>query len=227
MRLSTEILRKMETAEIVTLHNLLHEAADQERDDLLLHLNLHQEIVDRGILLKSGDVDEQVSEIALEVGLSHEDVSSLGLPLTKEDTSVESTPDLRLVHLAKEDEEERIILGIVLEPNAVDSYKHTVTKEEIRKAAHDWLAYKQVRKLSHQKVANEKMVILESYLAPVDLTFGKEIVKEGSWLLAMRVTDDELWKSIKEGKITGYSMGGWAVLEDLKDKGESDDNGDQ
>jgi len=34
------------------------------------------------------------------------------------------------------------------------------------------------------------------------------IDQNGSWVLATKITDDKVWQMIKDGIITGYSVGG-------------------
>jgi hypothetical protein len=33
-------------------------------------------------------------------------------------------------------------------------------------------------------------------------------VKKGTWLLAVHVDDDELWKQVRDGSLAGFSIGG-------------------
>lgn len=118
--------------------------------------------------------------------------------------------EVRLLPVEKADEERQIVLGIVLEPDEVDTQEDTVGDDEIEGAAHLWLARFQDRGLMHEKIVNSKIEIYESYIAPVNLTIGGQRVKKGTWLLMYHVTDDALWKDIKSGKLTGFSMGGFA-----------------
>lgn len=53
--------------------------------------------------------------------------------------------------------------------------------------------------------------ILESYLAPTSFALEGAQVRKGTWLLAMRVLDDDLWSQVKSGELTGLSMGGSAA----------------
>jgi DNA adenine methylase len=52
--------------------------------------------------------------------------------------------------------------------------------------------------------------ILESYVAPVEFEIDGKRVKRGTWLLAVRVAEDGLWRQIKSGELTGFSIGGSA-----------------
>ena len=58
--------------------------------------------------------------------------------------------------------------------------------------------------------------ILESFLAPVDFEIKGRKIKKGTWLLAVRVLNDAVWKAIKSGGFTGFSIGGSAVRSPVK-----------
>lgn len=105
--------------------------------------------------------------------------------------------------------DERIVCGIVYEPDVEDSQGDKADAEEIKKAAYKYMEHAQRFKVNH-KGYNVEVAILESYIAPVDFTIGKQKIKKGSWLMTTRILDDEIWKKIKSGELTGYSMAGWA-----------------
>jgi len=107
--------------------------------------------------------------------------------------------------------EERFVLGIVLEPETVDSQKDIYSAEEVRQAAHKFMEEFGNVGLMHKVNVNGKVKILETYLTPCDCTIGKQDVKEGTWMLAVRVVDDELWKAVKSGDLAGFSIGGSAI----------------
>jgi hypothetical protein len=56
----------------------------------------------------------------------------------------------------------------------------------------------------------ERVKVVENYLAPVDMVVGEAKVLKGSWLLGLRVLDDELWAAAKDGKLGAFSIGGSA-----------------
>jgi DNA adenine methylase len=126
----------------------------------------------------------------------------------REDDEVEKV--VRLLPVEKAEEEERIVFGVVLEPNEVDAQGDTISEDEIRQTAHEWLAKYQNRGLMHRKLVNGKVRIYESYIAPANLTIGGQKVKKGTWLLMYHVPDDEIWQQVKSGKLRGFSMGGFA-----------------
>lgn len=105
--------------------------------------------------------------------------------------------------------EEHIVYGIVYEPDTEDSQGDKASEEEIRKAAYQFMEQVQVFKVNH-KGKNVKVRILENYIAPVDFALTGGRVKKGSWVLVTRVLDKKIWKAIKDGDLTGYSMAGYA-----------------
>ena len=113
--------------------------------------------------------------------------------------------------------DERFVLGIVLEPDVVDSQKDTYDAHAIRKAAHFFMENYRAVGLQHKDVVTGKVVILESYVAPSDITVGETVIKAGTWLMGMRAKDDAIWNGIKSGAITGLSIGGTAFREPLSE----------
>lgn len=116
----------------------------------------------------------------------------------------------RTVPIAKVGEE-RVVYGIVLEPDGVDAQNDTISADEIYQAAHKFMEDYGNVGLQHQTFINGKARILQSYIAPVDFALGDQLVKKGTWLMAMRVIDDDIWTAVKSGVITGFSIGGSAI----------------
>jgi hypothetical protein len=108
--------------------------------------------------------------------------------------------------------DEHIVYGIVYQPDTVDAQGDKANAEEIKKAAYDFMENVQTFKVMH-KGKKVKVKILENYIAPVDFTIEKRNVKKGSWVLVTRILDKKLWKEIKAGKLTGYSMAGYAKVD--------------
>jgi site-specific DNA-adenine methylase len=107
-------------------------------------------------------------------------------------------------------EEERFVYGIVLEPETVDAQKDIYSADEVRTAAHKFMAEFQNIGIQHTELAKQ-VRILESFLAPADFSVGERVIKAGTWLLAVRVLSDALWKDVKAGDFTGFSIGGSAI----------------
>lgn len=107
--------------------------------------------------------------------------------------------------------DQRYVLGIVLEPDVVDAQNDTYSASEVRNAAEKFMeSYRNVG-LMHKQMVTGKVEIIESYIAPVDMTIGETPVKKGTWLMAVRVKDDGLWGDVKAGRLGGFSIGGSAI----------------
>jgi hypothetical protein len=134
---------------------------------------------------------------------------------------------LKLLHgsanVAKDENgnEERFVLSLVLEPNdgadgaplKPDTQNDVYSKEAIRKTAHGWAENFGQIDLQHnwQALGKDDVAVLETYLAPCNFKCGDYDVVEGSWMLALRIKSDELWKGIQSGEIGAYSVGGTAI----------------
>lgn len=115
------------------------------------------------------------------------------------------------IPFAKVDEEQRVVYGVVYEPDTVDAQGDHATGEEIRKACHGYMMNSRRTGLMHKDDITEKAPAVENYLAPNDMIIGNQRVKKGSWIMAHKIHDDGIWKDIKEGRLTGLSMSGKAV----------------
>ena len=111
----------------------------------------------------------------------------------------------------KADDEQQIVTGVVLEPETVDAQGDIISAEEIEKAAHKFLAKSRVVGEKHKSQAQAEVV--ESYIAPQDITIGDQAVKAGTWILSVKVHDGNLWEEVKRGEITGFSIGAIGMRE--------------
>lgn len=73
--------------------------------------------------------------------------------------------------------------------------------------------------MQHTLFGDLGIELVESYIAPQDLDLdglltGQDIIRKGSWVMAVHVTDDDLWQQVKDGEITGFSIGGVATVLD-------------
>ena len=137
-----------------------------------------------------------------------EDIESLAEPTDKPDDA----PFTKSIPLIKgmDPNDERYVLGVVLEPEVVDAQGDIYSIEEVRQAAHRFMEEFGGLGLMHRFRVNGQVKVLESYLAPADLTLGEAKVRKGTWLLAVRILSDELWEQVKDGRLTGFSIGGSA-----------------
>jgi len=136
--------------------------------------------------------------------------------------------------LIKIDEEEHVVKMIVLEPEVVDNYGHLVSGEEIRNAMYMWMEHYRNCEVMHRDRAgnlfpleerilgpddvawrggwNEEFAILECYQAPTDYFENDQVVRKDSWILTLRIKNDEIWQKIKNKELTGASIGGHGAL---------------
>jgi uracil-DNA glycosylase family 4 len=115
---------------------------------------------------------------------------------------------LRVDLLKAADGEKRLVYGVVAEPDTEDSHGDTISADVIEQAAHRFLVESRVAGDQHGKRAPAEVV--ESYIAQSELDIEGQTVPEGTWIIGMKVYDDEFWNRVKEGEFTGFSLGGFA-----------------
>lgn len=114
--------------------------------------------------------------------------------------------------ILKANNDKKTVIGVVLQPEVVDAQGDIISEEVIEKAAEDFLArFNKATKLGFMHTNfSKKFELLQSYIAPSDIVIGTTIIKKGSWIMKVRVIDAKVWKLVKEGKVTGFSIGGKA-----------------
>jgi hypothetical protein len=134
-------------------------------------------------------------------------------PVACADKAVFDELEKRSVKLARAtvQKDQRYVLGIVLEPDIVDAQNDTYSAEEIRGAFEKFAEQYRNVGLMHKQVINDRVAIVENYIAPADFQMGDTTIKKGTWLMGVRVNDPDLWSACKDGSITGFSIGGSAI----------------
>ena len=126
----------------------------------------------------------------------------------------------------KADPMKQIVYGVVLEPHVLDTQSDYMLPQHVEKAAHTYLkkivrGKASVSKFQHRKPALFKtkpsVVPVESFIAPQDFTYdgSNDVVKKGSWVLAVHVEDPATWQDVLDGKWAGFSVGGMGVRQSL------------
>lgn len=116
--------------------------------------------------------------------------------------------------LTKSDDPQQLVYGVVYEPDVEDAHGDFMDAETIEKAAHGFMEEYQNIDKQHDFKTNAGKVV-ESYVAPSDMTVGDTAIAKGTWVLVTKATD-ELWESIQKGEFTGYSLAGTAEVEEVK-----------
>jgi len=121
------------------------------------------------------------------------------------------------VPIIKVAKDEQIVTGVALKTGVVDAQGDSIPDHVVKDAAYNFLAsFNRTTKLGfmHKKF-NVNFQLLESYIAPQDLTINKKTIKKGWWVVTVKVLNSKVWKLIKEGKITGFSIGGKAKVKKI------------
>lgn len=105
---------------------------------------------------------------------------------------------------------------LVLAPDDVDLHEDTYSAEEVRKACHNYNLNCNKANLYHV-LQTDMFDVVESYITPVELNFGEQIIKAGSWIAVVQVNEDDLWSGIKDGSVCGISVGCKADVEYIED----------
>ena len=140
-------------------------------------------------------------------------------------------------NILSKNEEKRLITGPVLIPDNIDLQDDIISSPEIEKAAHGYmikLAFRDdpefLKSLGFMEVGkagergfqhidfSRKLAVVETFIAPVDFELNGRMILKGTWVMTMKVFDDEVWALVKTGKITGFSIGGRSKSRPAKNK---------
>lgn len=102
-----------------------------------------------------------------------------------------------------DDEYERVVMCELLSPDVPNCYGDIYTREAIKDFVYAYAEHGFGLDIDHDliDVNGEKLLLVESFIArPGDPDFA-----EGSWVIAMKVLDDETWQMVLDGKLNGFS----------------------
>lgn len=120
------------------------------------------------------------------------------------------------VEILKVDEERQIATGPVLVPGEVDRHGDVVSRENIEDVAYKFMQEYQNIDLMH--TFEDVGVPVESFVTPAKMELGGTEVKPGSWLLSVKIEDEETWEGIKSGDLTGFSIYGRGEREPIDEE---------
>ncbi|MFW6033783.1 MAG: XkdF-like putative serine protease domain-containing protein [bacterium] len=163
---------------------------------------------DRAILeLPDGTLQE------VEWSLSDDEELSLGEPreVTLEYVAKSEGGPRLTGPIVGKDEQKQIGYSAVLVPGEPDSDGETLTAEKIEDVAHTWLADFRAFDVQHS-VNKVDAAPVESYLEPADrvvqLDGGDVVLPRGTWTVAVKVHDADVWADMVSGKRAGLSIMG-------------------
>jgi hypothetical protein len=135
------------------------------------------------------------------------------------------------IKFAEVDKEQRILMGLVLEPNKPvyrnqggEEFNIVFNEETIKELSHNFfkLGYQQNSTIEHEKENKiDGVTFVESWIvedSEIDKSanFGFSYPK-GSWIATMKVDSDEVWNNyVKTGKVQGFSVDALLSLEEVK-----------
>jgi hypothetical protein len=136
----------------------------------------------------------------------------------KDDEDEEKLIKSLYVPIIKATKERKTITGVVLEPDTVDAHGDIIPDSVILDAAEDFLANINVQTtlgLMHKDFKQPLQLVQSFVVSDSDVTINNVLVKRGSWVIVVRVLSDKIWQDVKDGKLTGFSIGGKAKVKNL------------
>lgn len=148
---------------------------------------------------------------------------------------VAMSKETKLIKMAKVDEEQRIVMGLVLQPNQLipryneetdEEYNIVFSAETIKDLSQNFFKSNSQSnsKLEHSE-SIEDITFVESWIvenSKVDKSanFGMNYPK-GSWVATMKIDNDEIWNDyVKTGKVQGFSVDAFVDLQEINLKTE-------
>nr|BFD33720.1 hypothetical protein GTC16762_33390 [Pigmentibacter ruber] len=115
----------------------------------------------------------------------------------------------------KANKDYKTITGLILQPDVPDLHGDILTKEEVKKACHNYMKKKQLQTGTQHVISND-IALVECYVSENDIQFGDQIIKEGSWIGKFEPLNDKIKEEIEQEKFKGFSVKGTAVTELLQ-----------
>lgn len=121
----------------------------------------------------------------------------------------------KTIVIKKTDEEQRMVFCIVYSPDEIDTQGDFAPASVIKEAAYNFMRCARTNNVDkqHDFIPDEGFVAESWLVKENDPVFPSET--SGSWAVGIKVENDETWQLIKEGEITGLSLAGLAVTEDV------------
>ena len=106
------------------------------------------------------------------------------------------------------------ITGVVIANGVPDSDGDCLDKKDIKKIFTKYLD--RATDVMHTRIKNEGVEVLANWITETDTQVNGKTVPAGSWMATFAVTNEELLSSIRDGSISGLSLG--SVSEDAMTK---------
>jgi hypothetical protein len=134
-----------------------------------------------------------------------------------------------MMDFATMDEDQQVVVAPAMVPetlikrldeNGMEYYVY-FSKDTIKKIAEKFFAknYHNNTDINHDGEVTQANTLLESWIVEDPEKDKSSLygfnVPEGTWMLSMRINDDETWKKIKAGALRGYSISGVFAVNEL------------
>lgn len=116
----------------------------------------------------------------------------------------------------KREPAKRLVTAAVLKPETTDAQGTIISNDVIEAAAHDFV----MRTISGKSKGigymhrdfGRNLQLVESFITPEIMLIGGNPLPRGTWVMRVKVFDDEVWKKVLNGEIRGFSIGGKAQV---------------
>jgi len=163
----------------------------------------------RQIVDNNRDAVNQVIDLVApamgEDSVAEDDITEIKITIWKAE-NMEEVDITKECPILKRDEEKRLVTGVVLEPEIEDAHGDIISEADVEEAAHDFMRKSRVIGLQHKELGPVEVV--ESFIAKEAMKIGDEQVAKGAWVMTVKVHDEDVWKAVKSGEFTGFSIGG-------------------
>ena len=161
-------------------------------------------------------------------------ISLVKTPATEE-TFVAMSAQEELIKMAKINEEQRVVMGLVLQPEQLilrqdpesgEKFNIVFSADTIKELSHNFFksGFQLNSKLEHNSPIKD-VTFVESWIvenSDIDKSanFGMNFPK-GSWMATMKIDNDDIWNNyVKTGEVEGFSVDAMVDLEEINLKSE-------
>lgn len=97
------------------------------------------------------------------------------------------------------------VTGVVIANGVPDSDSDCLDKKDIKTIFTKYI--NRDTDVMHTRIKNEGVKVLANWITETDTQINGKLVPSGSWMATFTITNKELLKSIKDGSISGLSLG--------------------
>ena len=161
-------------------------------------------------------------------------ISLVKTPATEE-TFIAMSAKEEIIKMAKINEEQRVVMGLVLQPEQLilrqdpesgEKFNIVFSADTIKELSHNFFksGFQLNSKLEHNSPIKD-VTFVESWIvenSEIDKSanFGMNFPK-GSWIATMKVDNDDIWNNyVKTGEVEGFSVDAMVDLEEINLKSE-------